>query len=915
MLTRRPPSRPASPMLPGARFAADVVLVAPRELEVTRAQRTYREKSFTTFTELLSVNAFQTEAIKRINEALGLEALAAYLRRAGLEVAILNCNVAPHTVPELAGKIAASGARVVGISLIYRPQVALALDLLAALADVPGPTVVMGGALASFMPRELLTKLGRLDAVVYGEAEETFRDLCLAVCGGGDWRDLPGIALRDGGLPVLNRPAKPLDLAHVLRPARDTLAYLQARGWRTRIASIYTSRGCMAKCTFCTGKDAYNVERLRTYRFRDPVEVVDEMQHLHEAFGVRYVYVNDDNFLGYGKASYARVRRIAEEILARRLPIRFASECRVDGLDPDLLRLLKEAGMRQVLLGLESGSASVLARWRKGATVEQNRAAVATVAAAGLALEPGFILVDAHTSRQELQESLDFLRSTGLDRAPMPTYLVNRLSVYPGTEIEHLLRADGTIGPSPIRLGEVADEPAAVRAYFQSLEYTCRDPRTEIAWRALRRALEPVETFLETRLPVLTNILLQARGPDVPAATARRAKELVRAAARWRRRVGDLVTRMLELVIASYAQPGHARQLRWLRRELAAAREAYARATLGTGTDDFVEAVAAIRRAAVALDLSVVVPSAGKWSRLRRTLDALARQRLPAHVRWELVLVLDGVAPPPAVELARPGLPLRVLALPERRGRGAARNAGVAAARAEIVVLLDDDMVPTPGFLHAHLAAQERTPSLCHGVVRELPALAYLDDLDRGTPEPELAARPGAARARRWAEAALARLDADPEAAFARLGTPSRPERDGMAAWADGRPAGALVAFAGANLSAPRRWLRQRPFDERPGPRWGLEDIALALRLALDGHLLSVAEDARALHLSHRRKGWREEQRANLVCLDFLPEPLARTVLAYLEGEAELAAVEQGLRPHLEQARRGPAAAAPALAA
>jgi radical SAM superfamily enzyme YgiQ (UPF0313 family)/GT2 family glycosyltransferase len=910
MLIRSIDRPPVSPMLPGVEFSADVVLIAPREYEVTRAQRTYREKSFTTFTELQSVNAFQTEMIKRINESLGLEALASYLRQAGLKVAILNINVAPHSVAELARKISTSGAKVVGISLIYRPQVAQAIDLLEALEHVPDIKVAAGGALASFMPRELLGKLRRLDAVIYGEAEETFRDFCLSVCNGGKWRDLQGIAFRDGDLTVLTAPARALDLGQILRPERDTLTYLQARGWRTRIASIYTSRGCMAKCTFCTGKDAYNVERMRTYRYRDPIDVVDEMQYLRDAFGVQFVYINDDNFLGYGEASRQRVQTMAEELLRRNLGIQFASECRVDGLDLDLLRLLKDAGLRQVLLGIESGSDRVLTRWRKGATVEQNRHAIETVNKADIALEPGFILFDAHTTAQELSESLGFLRSTGLDASPMPTYLINRLSVYPGTEIERLMRADGTLPRSPLTLWDTGNDPAAVREYFQTLEYNCRDPRSEIAWRLLRREIEPVESFLESQLPVLTNILIQMRGPDVPAQASRRAKELIRAAARWRRTVGQIVTRMIELVIESYDQPSNVHQFRWLRRQLASAREQYSLKTLGYSFGEFIEAVAEIRRTSVILDLSVVVPTAGKWSRLRHTLDALSRQTLPSHVRWEVVLVLDGVDSPDPATLVRPGLDLRIVSTPMRGGRGYARNRGIEAARAEIVVLLDDDMVPVPGFLQAHLAAQQKMSSICHGPTRELPPLAYFGDLDTLAPDPNLADRPGLERMRTWARRTLQQVERDPAAAFHQLGTPSRLERDGIGAWAIGSLAGAVVAFAGANLSAPKRWLLRSKFDERPGTRWGLEDLALVLRLLLDGHQLTVAESAQALHLSHHRANWREQQRANIDCLDALPDSVGQTILSYLEGDVPLNALEVELQPHLEIARRLPRAVA-----
>ncbi|HSK41285.1 MAG TPA: radical SAM protein, partial [Arenibaculum sp.] len=804
----------------------------------------------------------------------------------------------------LVEKVRLSKARVVGISLIYRPQVGLAIDLLEGLREIEGITVVAGGALASFMPRELLSKLVRLDAIAYGEAEETFRDLCTAVVGGGDWHGTRGIAFRDGNVPVINGPAAPLDLAKVMRPTRDTLAYLQATGWPTRIASMYTSRGCMAKCTFCTGKDAYNVERMRTYRFRSSTEILDEIQHLREAFGVRFVYINDDNFLGYGKKSYERVREIAEGLLERNLGIQFATECRVDGLDVDLLKLLKEAGMRQVLLGIESGSTSVLQRWRKGATVEQNREAIEMVSKIGVALEPGFIMFDAHTRAEELEENLEFIRTSGLERTPIPTYLVNRLSVYPGTEIERLLTLDGVIAPSGILYGaEATDDPKAIIDYFQRLEYVCADRRTEIGWRSLRAALEPVEKFLEDQLPLLTNVLTQCRGPSVSAETTAKVRDLIRRAVAWRRNVGRLVTGLVEECIRSYSVDGHARQMRWLRQRLAEVRDRYDIQALGMSTLDFAEEIVGIHRSIVPMELSVVIPSVGKWSRLRRTIECLGRQRLPDQIRWELILVLDGVTEPLGIDLDAAPMPVRVVRLPERRGRGAARNAGIRASRAETVVLLDDDILVGPDFLAHHLEAQKRRASLCHGPIREVPALVYVDDIDELTIVPALAGRESNARIRSWAGRVVRRLD-DPMACWDAFGIESRLERDGVDAFEAGRLSAAWVAFAGANLSAPKKWFLEAGFDERPGAAWGLEDLALALSWSLAGRPLSIAGEARGLHLSHYRSNWQESLRGTAECMDYLPPETVEAVLGYLESKRTLRDLEQAIDPYLKRAQR-----------
>ncbi|HWA88592.1 MAG TPA: radical SAM protein [Rhizomicrobium sp.] len=566
-------------------LAVDVVLIAPKEFEASSSQRTYREKNFTSFIDRMGHFGFQKDYVRRINEALGLECLATYLRESGLKVAIVNCNLAPMGSRAIADLVAASGARLVGISLIYRPQVAQAIELTQLLPrDV---TVAMGGALASFMKHELLSCLPGLDAIVFGEAEETFRAFAASVIAGGEIKGLPGVAFRDGAHVVVTPADKPLDLGLIRAPQRDSLAYLNAVGRAPRIASLYTSRGCMAKCTFCTGKDAYNVERRRTYRFRDPVAVVDEMETLTRSFGTEFFYINDDNFLGYGNKSERRVEKFASEIIARNLNIEFATECRVDGLDRDLLHLLKEAGMVQMLLGLESGSDAVLKRWRKGATAEQNREAVRTVKALGINVEPGFILVDAHTTPDEIAENISFIRETGLDRTPFPTYLINRLSVYPGTEIEQTLTASGVLARSQIAVGmALRDDPGAILREFERLEYRSVEPRVEVFWRGLRQGIEPIEQIIEDVLPTTTGLLLVAR--DSGDKTRRRlASDCIKQIVKWRRDVGRLILQYIEIGHRSFEEASAAVQLRRFRSALKEMRAEYDRMHLGSGMQDW----------------------------------------------------------------------------------------------------------------------------------------------------------------------------------------------------------------------------------------------------------------------------------------------------------------------------------------
>jgi hypothetical protein len=103
-----------------------------------------------------------------------------------------------------------------------------------------------------------------------------------------------------------------------------------------------------------------------------------------------------------------------------------------------------------------------------------------------------------------------------------------------------------------------------------------------------------------------------------------------------------------------------------------------------------------------------------------------------------------------------------------------------------------------------------------------------------------------------WATRVLSQLE-DTELCWENFGTPSRLERDGVEALYERRMAAAWVGFAGANISAPRKWFLEDGFDESTGTRWGLEDISLAVGWTLAGKALMVAAGAGGLHLQQRR--------------------------------------------------------------
>ena len=124
-------------------------------------------------------------------------------------------------------------------------------------------------------------------------------------------------------------------------------------------------------------------------------------------------------------------------------------------------------------------------------------------------------------------------------------------------------------------------------------------------------------------------------------------------------------------------------------------------------------------------EVSVVIPTRDRASRLEAALEALGAQTLEGE-RFEVVVVDDGSTDGTATLLSDDRPRLRSVRLPGR-GPAAARNAGWRAARAPLVAFTDDDCEPDPDWLGALLEAHEANPdAVLQGVTRPIPREAPL---------------------------------------------------------------------------------------------------------------------------------------------------------------------------------------------
>jgi GT2 family glycosyltransferase len=119
--------------------------------------------------------------------------------------------------------------------------------------------------------------------------------------------------------------------------------------------------------------------------------------------------------------------------------------------------------------------------------------------------------------------------------------------------------------------------------------------------------------------------------------------------------------------------------------------------------------------------ISVIIPTYQRCASLRRALQALCRQTLPP-AEYEVIVSIDGSQDGTQEMVAQFPAPYRLHSVWQpNRGRAAACNRGIREAGGQLLILLDDDMEPVPGFLAAHLQAHPE--GSCLGVMGAVPVI------------------------------------------------------------------------------------------------------------------------------------------------------------------------------------------------
>jgi radical SAM superfamily enzyme YgiQ (UPF0313 family) len=286
-----------------------------------------------------------------------------------------------------------------------------------ALADrfrAQGITVVMGGLHATCVPDECAM---HCDSVVVGEGEPVWARLV------EDFRSghLQDRYESDGWYDLAESPMPRFDLLDIDRYNRLT---------------VQTTRGCPHKCDFC----ASSIMLTKGYKVKPTEKVIAEIRAIKQIWERPFIELADDNSF----MSKAR----AYELLTAMIPerVKWFTECDVSiAKDDKLLRLMKQAGCRQVLIGLESPNAMGLdgietnSNW-KLAQYPKYEEAVRTIQGHGITVIGCFVLGLDGQSKESFDAVYDFAARTNLYDVQ-----VTLQTPFPGTGLYKRLAESGRL--------------------------------------------------------------------------------------------------------------------------------------------------------------------------------------------------------------------------------------------------------------------------------------------------------------------------------------------------------------------------------------------------------------------------------------------------------------------------------------
>ncbi len=274
-----------------------------------------------------------------------------------------------------------------------------------------------------------------IDFVARNEFDFTIKD----VADGLDWATIDGISYRDAsGTIVHNKDRKvimDMDTLPFVTPIykRDLKMENYFIGYlKHPYVSFYTGRGCKSRCTFCLWPQTVGGHN---YRVRSVGHVIEEVKYVLKEFPqTKELFFDDDTLTD----NIPRVEELAREL--GKLGVTWSCNAKAN-VPYATLKVLRENGLRLLLVGYESGNQQILHNIKKGLLIETAKQFSKDCKALGITIHGTFILGLPGETRETIQETIAYAKEVNPH-----TIQVSLAAPYPGTFLHKQATENGWIG-------------------------------------------------------------------------------------------------------------------------------------------------------------------------------------------------------------------------------------------------------------------------------------------------------------------------------------------------------------------------------------------------------------------------------------------------------------------------------------
>jgi hopanoid biosynthesis associated radical SAM protein HpnJ len=280
------------------------------------------------------------------------------------------------------------------------------------------------GAKVAVAPQPSLEVSEAIDFVAGNEFDLTIKE----VAEGREWRSIAGLSYRDDTGAIRHNPPRAvleqMDELPFVTPVykRDLKIENYFIGYlKHPYVSLYTGRGCKSRCTFCLWPQTVGGHR---YRTRSVGHVVDEIRWAKAALPqVKEFFFDDDTFTD----DRPRTEAIAREL--GKLGVTWSCNAKAN-VPRETLKVMRDNGLRLLLVGYETGNQKILHNIKKGMRVDVARRFTKDCHDLDITIHGTFILGLPGETRETIAETINFAKEINPH-----TIQVSLAAPYPGTEL------------------------------------------------------------------------------------------------------------------------------------------------------------------------------------------------------------------------------------------------------------------------------------------------------------------------------------------------------------------------------------------------------------------------------------------------------------------------------------------------